>query len=839
MGDALVPDINEVRDDLAAKPPVDKEIRFSKYDSSDPRLQLINDEKNFSPIVLEYMKKHWKLADRGFDYNVVAVFGSQSTGKSTLLNRLFGTNFDVMNEMTGRQQTTKGIWASKANDANLLVLDVEGTDGGERFEDQDFERKSALFSLAISEVVIVNMYENSVGLYNGANLGLLKTVLDVNLQLFQQSGSPKTCLYFVIRDFTEQTPLPKLAATIEGYLHKIWTSLSKPVGKETSQISDYFDFAFTGLSHKVFARESFETNVAKLRSKFIEKTNPEYVFKPNYHKHIPADGFPLFAKSIWEKIVVNRDLDLPTQTQLLAQHRCEEIAKEIFEGFSAKVVKFRSALDAGKVVDTLGAEINAIVDECLILFDKEASRYHTEVYKEKRKEFYEKMAIALHVYYVQQLGNLHKKSLDAFLSSLSKKLASEEGGFSAKLQEATNEAEKLFKDGAQASKLKDANWDSSKYTTQFLTEIYRIGSEKRAEAMEKMVKSLEKAAGVALSDSVQLALNEGSPSLWKNVITSFNATVESTKAQLKRKAQGFESTDDEVQTLSKSFLWQAWTALLDAIHKELAPEVLIARLRARFESKFRYDDKGVPRIWKLDDPIDVYFKNATDEVEKLLSVLTKIDAPLQLIPDDIIEDEKFNPSSLTVLTAPQLQSIRERFKKDADGLFIEAKRSMVITTAKIPFWFVALTILLGWNEFMAVLRSPIYFITMLIFGAGAYTVWYLGMIGPMYSIVKATTKEVANQTRTVLEENGVAVDNILSGRVFNEPASILRSNSTSSTTSASSSGPRIVKKSSTEPVGETFEMKPKRSSTVPVPSAKSEDSVPTLSGRKSFSREDD
>jgi len=28
------------------------------------------------------MKEKWNLANRGFDYNVVAVFGSQSTGKS-------------------------------------------------------------------------------------------------------------------------------------------------------------------------------------------------------------------------------------------------------------------------------------------------------------------------------------------------------------------------------------------------------------------------------------------------------------------------------------------------------------------------------------------------------------------------------------------------------------------------------------------------------------------------------------------------------------------------------------------------------------------------------------
>ena len=37
-------------------------------------------------------------------------------------------------------------------------MDVEGTDGRERGEDQDFERKSALFSLASTEVLIVNMW---------------------------------------------------------------------------------------------------------------------------------------------------------------------------------------------------------------------------------------------------------------------------------------------------------------------------------------------------------------------------------------------------------------------------------------------------------------------------------------------------------------------------------------------------------------------------------------------------------------------------------------------------------------------------------------------------------
>jgi len=43
----------------------------------------------------------------------------------------------------------------RAQTVPLLIMDVEGTDGRERGEDQDFERKSALFSLACSEVSTV------------------------------------------------------------------------------------------------------------------------------------------------------------------------------------------------------------------------------------------------------------------------------------------------------------------------------------------------------------------------------------------------------------------------------------------------------------------------------------------------------------------------------------------------------------------------------------------------------------------------------------------------------------------------------------------------------------
>jgi hypothetical protein len=156
-------------------------------------IQVIDEDKEFSDKLSTYLQ-YEKIIPAGFNYHIISVFGSQSTGKSTLLNYLFGTEFGVMSEAE-RRQTTKGIWMSKNKRAgfgkearrmadNILVMDVEGTDGRERGEDQDFERKSALFALATSEILIVNIWEHQVGLYQGANMGLLKTVFEVNLQLF-------------------------------------------------------------------------------------------------------------------------------------------------------------------------------------------------------------------------------------------------------------------------------------------------------------------------------------------------------------------------------------------------------------------------------------------------------------------------------------------------------------------------------------------------------------------------------------------------------------------------------------------------------------------------------
>ena len=330
------------------------------------RLQLIDEDQHFSGALFHDHLSQWGMLEAGFGYDICAVLGSQSTGKSTLLNRLFGTNFDVMDDRA-RQQTTKGIWLCRGMDRNVLVMDVEGTDGRERGEDQDFERKSALFSLATAECVIVNMWENQVGLFQGANMGLLKTVLDVNLTLFQvgraRAGAPKekTLLLFVIRDYIGTTPLANLESTIRADLQRIWASLTKPEALAGAELGDFFDVSFSALPHKVLQAKEFDEGIAQLQRRFIDRSDPQYVFQTEYHKRIPIDGLPHYLESVWEQIMQNKDLDLPTQQELLAQFRCDEIAAAAAAAFAAAMTALRSALDAGQVLATLGVDMACLL----------------------------------------------------------------------------------------------------------------------------------------------------------------------------------------------------------------------------------------------------------------------------------------------------------------------------------------------------------------------------------------------------------------------------------------------------------------------------------------------
>ncbi|KAH8119299.1 root hair defective 3 GTP-binding protein [Phellopilus nigrolimitatus] len=732
------------------------------------RLQVIDDQKTFNQELSSQIGR-WGLRDSGFDYDIVAVFGSQSTGKSTLLNRLFGTNFDVMDEAK-RQQTTKGIWMCRGKGMNVMVMDVEGTDSRERGEDQDFERKSALFSLASSEVLLINLWEHQVGLYQGANMGLLKTVFEVNLGLFakaQENTSQRTLLLFVIRDHIGSTPLANLAATIKTDLNRIWESLSKPPELEDRKLSDYFDLSFTSLPHKILAAEKFESEVQALRKRFVDKENEGYVFKPAYHKRIPADGVAMYMEGIWEQVQSNKDLDLPTQQELLAQFRCDEISSVALTEFNEQAKSQRRPIEAGRVVDGLGDMMRKWKTQAVSRYDRDASRYHQGVYQRKRSDLFSAIDSALSPLFLGQLKNLHKSTLSAFKKGMLEGMRVEGYNFADVSADAKERCEGRFVDGAKEAKLEDTDWSWEDELEMLREEISAVADQCRADETKKMVNHIERNFKKQISDPIELHLNAPTHDMWDKVLKIFGQMLEKAEAAYLTKARSFNCTDEENSRSLATLRKRAWLALREKLDEQTADTVLLAKLRAHFEERFRYDDHGVPRVWRPDDDIDGAFRKARDLTVELVPLYAKIkpqDDTLDYeLPEDAVNanpdesqqslDEFDFEATLTVLSETKVLDICSRFRKDADAYYVEAKRSTVSSIAQIPTWMYGVLVVLGWNEAMVVLFNPLYFTFLLCAIVTAWAIVQLGLVGPLMQVSRTLGNEMQRQATERLRQH--------------------------------------------------------------------------------------
>ena len=78
-------------------------------ENSTLKVQIIGDDGSFilpKDYIHEITQRNPELNK---DYKIISIIGSQSSGKSTLLNAVFSTDFKVLDANDGIKQTTKGI----------------------------------------------------------------------------------------------------------------------------------------------------------------------------------------------------------------------------------------------------------------------------------------------------------------------------------------------------------------------------------------------------------------------------------------------------------------------------------------------------------------------------------------------------------------------------------------------------------------------------------------------------------------------------------------------------------------------------------------------------------
>ena len=358
------------------------------------------------------------IAEAGTDYHTVAIIGAQSSGKSTILNLLFGTKFETMNESTGRQQTTKGIHAAKSVDSPILLFDVEGCDSRERGDsDALFERKSALFALALSEILIINMWESDIGRYQASNIPMLKTVFEVNVQLFLAQSNVKSKILFVIRDCTHPN-FDAITFQIDRDMRNIWDEIEKPDSLKDKDINDFFDIQFYSVHHMKIQPDVFKQDIDNLRKWFNDSTYEHYLFKEPSSKVVPGEGLTQYIRNLWEVINENKELNIPSQRTMLSRFKCDENAKLALEAFTQEIhEKLENVIDTTLNVMPDFKEIgDKIVAKYLKQYNDSSWRYIDAIVTERETELINEMKAVVEPIFNKQCSIYSANIMNQFLT---------------------------------------------------------------------------------------------------------------------------------------------------------------------------------------------------------------------------------------------------------------------------------------------------------------------------------------------------------------------------------------------------------------------------------------
>ncbi|MQM09539.1 hypothetical protein Taro_042408 [Colocasia esculenta] len=719
-------------------------------------IQLIDGDGTFNVSGLADLSRAVNLTDCGLSYAVVSIMGPQSSGKSTLLNHLFRTNFREMDAYLGRHvhifcchRLQKAFGWLNALELNLVHLlwiwkaRMEGSVESSCFissyllflfnlDDTAFEKQSALFALAVSDIVLINMWCHDLGREQAANKPLLKTVFQVMMRLFSPR---KTTLLFIIRDKT-RTPLENLERLLREDIQKIWDSVPKPQAHKETPLSEFFVLEVVALSSYEAREDEFKEQVASLRQRFYHSIAPGGL-AGDRRGVVPASGFSFSAQQIWKIIKENKDLDLPAHKIMVATVRCEEIANEKFASFSEDETwrEIEESVQVG-LVPGFGKRLSSVLDSYLSRYDMETVYFDEGVRTAKRQQLESKLLQIVYPAYQSMLSNLRSKTLDDFKEAFDKALENGEG-FAAAARNYTVSFMSKFDEGCEGAAIEQTKWEPSKVRDKLRRDIDSHVISVRTAKLSELTATYEEKLNKALAEPVEALLDSASNDTWPAIRKLLKRETELTSAGFSSALSDFELDDVAKEKLIANMDNHARN-IVESKAKEEAGRVLIC-MKDRFSTLFSRDTDSMPRVWTGKEDIRAITKTARSASLKLLSVMAAVrldesadnientlsltllesgprsgSSDRSIVSVDPLASstwEEVHPTK-TLITPVQCKSLWRQFKAETEYSVTQAIAAQEANKRNNnwlpPPWAIAAILVLGFNEFMTLLRNPFY-----------------------------------------------------------------------------------------------------------------------------------
>jgi hemerythrin-like domain-containing protein len=679
-----------------------------------------------------------------------------------------------MSDDKGRAQTTKGIWVGINKEFKVVIFDVEGTDSKERGDERfKFEQCSSLFTLAMSDVLMINMWTNDIGRYTASNYGILKVVFEQNLKLFQQESEKK--IIIVLRDFDSTVDdLSKLKESIMNDMKQIWEEIPKPEAFKDKPCSEFFRFEFLTLAHKFYKEKEFNEGINLIKQRLKREKddnrtgdNPDSIFNlVNYDKNVPIDGFYKYSLDIWTSILNNKDLNIPGQKEMLARFKCDEIKLMALNAVDEKINDLDLA-SSSEILNDFNERVNAILKEALDNYDPLAKNYLPHIYQDVRKTLQTELANKLYSSFSNQLKRLIPKYQKEFRNEFEQQLRQNENFMEVSEKLKKKYVEKL---GEELGKLKVFNdWDTGKDSEVIFNEIIENQrniclEEKKEKLIEQFIELIEE----TIVNKFELVTNNFWVEFQQEI---FLLVSQNLLAQKERLAQIYKITDEEYTNFVDDCENEIYSKIRTLFFNELPgfPNTQIDN----FKKDFWYND-GIPKVWNTVSVSDINLAFQTNSSKykdsfEILRKLRVIKNPLKMCdygqkPRE--EIEKFEKETIeqtindpftefeTLLDDDTLQKYIVKYEEGIKDIYDEAmRRHENIISTRIPLWAWALLIYISYDDIWKMITG--HWLLMLLLASGIFALFrVLNMVG-LGNAPQMLFNTIQNQLKMLTNKNKI------------------------------------------------------------------------------------
>lgn len=408
--------------------------------------------------------------------SIVSVLGAQASGKSTLLNILFGTKFSVASRSTVATATTKGIFASSAiSNDRIVALDVEGSDSRERGRGgRAFHSRLASFVTAVSDAIVINIWYHDLGRFDAAGYALLHDIFVEAIKIAElDPGRFRTRLIFTLRDVDADVDDSDVEDVLNGDVDEIFKTIST-----TMAVRDLFDITFVALPHMRHNENSFKSAVVDFSRRLTASEGDDLLLRTEYSKGIPADGCGTFTTSLWESHYASRSVNTSALepadggVTLMAAFKCNEAFSEALLEANVTMKAYSTTLDAGEKIDELGTKAAEVMDKALNAYDTATIDYKDDsIQSRKRRELESIIDTSQHSMFMKQIQVLRENALVHFKSATASDDMPSDLAF--------YNADSMFQREAEQSKRPGSSWNANQERTDLQNMMQEISTQRK------------------------------------------------------------------------------------------------------------------------------------------------------------------------------------------------------------------------------------------------------------------------------------------------------------------------------------------------------------------------